>query len=64
MWIFFGFLYLYMKKVVWIVGWDLGCEMGESVDLVGFLRYWGRYCDFLVGWLESEDFTRFCWIFI
>lgn len=35
MWIFLGFLYLYRKKVVWIVGWDWVCEVGESVDFYG-----------------------------
>ena len=46
MWIFFRFLYLYRNKVVLIVGLDLGCEMGESVDFCGVLRYWVRYCGF------------------
>ena len=32
---FLGFLCLYRKKVVWIEGWKLGWEMGESVDFSG-----------------------------
>ena len=36
---FLGFLYLYRKKVVWIVGWDLGCMMVESADFSRVLRY-------------------------
>ena len=55
--IFFGFLYLYGKKVVWIWGWDLGCVMGESIDFSRVLRYWVRYWDFWGGWLKSGDFT-------
>lgn len=40
--IFLGFLYLYRKKVVWIVGWNLDCVMDESVDFSGFDDIW---CD-------------------
>lgn len=43
---FLWILYLYRKKVVWVVGLDLGYEMGKSVDFSGVLRYWGRYLDF------------------
>ena len=49
MWVFFGFLYLYRKKVIWIVGLDLGCVIGKSVDFSGVLRYWGRYWN--LGWM-------------
>ena len=31
---FLWFLYLYRKKVVWIVGCKLGWEIGESVDFL------------------------------
>ena len=44
--ILFGFLYLYRKKVVLIVGFRLGWEIGESVDFSGVCRYLGRYGDF------------------
>ena len=58
-WIFFGFSYLYRKKVVWIMVLDLGCEMSESVDFSGVWRYLVRYFGFVVGWLESGDFVGF-----
>ena len=31
-WDFIGVLYLYRKKVVWIMGLDLVCWMGKSID--------------------------------
>lgn len=58
--IFLGFLYLYRKKVVWIVGWDWD-EVGESVDFYGVLRYLGRYWDFCVDSVESVDFVGVLW---
>ena len=52
-------LYLYKKKVVWIVGLDLVCWMGKSVDFCGVLRYWVRYWDLVVKVSEMLNFTGF-----
>ena len=57
--IFFGFLHLYRKKVIWICGWKLGCVVVESIDFLGVLRYLVRYLDFWIGWVKSGDFTGF-----
>ena len=43
---FLMILYLYRKKVVWIMDFGFGCEIDESVDFLGVLRYWVRYLDF------------------
>ena len=64
MWIFLRILYLYRKKVVWIVGLRLGCVVGKSVEFSRVLRYWVRYLDFGSGWLKSGDFVGFCWILV
>ena len=45
--------------MILIVGLDLGCVIGESVDFSGVLRYWGRYWDFWCRWLENGDFGGF-----
>ena len=37
MWIFLWFLYLYRKKVIWIVCWNLGCVVDESIDFINRL---------------------------
>ena len=39
--IFFVFLYLYRKKVVWIVGFDWGGRLVEVLFFVGFYDIWG-----------------------
>ena len=56
-------LYLYKKKVVWIVGRDLGWQMDESVDFNGFLRYLVRYWDFGSGWGGKWGFYWVWWDF-
>ena len=63
-WIFLRILYLYRKKVVWIVGLEFGCEIGESVDFSRVWRYWVRYFDFDKQVVKMLDFTGFYVIFI
>lgn len=50
---FLVILYLYRKKVVWIVGFGLGWEMDESIDFSVVLRYWVRYWGFLM-WIDKS----------
>lgn len=63
-WIFFGFLYLYRKKVVWIVVWIECVGLAKVLIFFGFDDIGCDIGDFGVKVSEMLDFTGFGGIFI